>query len=243
MRIPRIFEPDVIEPGLQFNVTNSNAHYMRTVLRISTGDKIIVFNGFGGEYICETIDVKKNFVRVEVRSFDSIERESQLGIHLGIGISRGERMDLIVQKTTELGVSTITPLLTRRSEVRLSGARLEKKMSHWQKIAIAACQQSLRNRIPKLANPVTVNDWITSLNAQVRFVLDPRAKKTVSTFTKTANSVSLLVGPEGGFDEEEIKNTELANFHKIKLGPRILRTETAPIVAISILQSIWGDIK
>ena len=243
MRTPRIFEPDLVEAGLTFNVTKSNAHYLTTVLRLSIGDNVVIFTGLGGEYLCEIIEVKKKFVRVEVRYFNPIERESDLRIHLGIGVSRGASMDFLVQKTTELGVDTITPLLARRSEVRVSAARLEKKLVHWQQIAVAACRQSLRNRIPKLANPKTVNDWITGLNEQARFVLDPRAKKTVNTFTKTGNSVSLLVGPEGGFDEEEIKNTELANFHKIKLGPRILRTETAPIVAISILQSIWGDIK
>ena len=243
MRTPRIFEPDLVEAGLKFNVTKSNAHYLTTVLRLSIGDNVVLFTGLGGEYLCEIIEVKKKFVRVEVRYFNPIERESDLRIHLGIGVSRGASMDFLVQKTTELGVDTITPLLARRSEVRVSAARLEKKLVHWQQIAVAACRQSLRNRIPKLANPKTVNDWITGLNEQARFVLDPRAKKTVNTFTKTGNSVSLLVGPESGLDEEEIKNTESANFHKINLGPRILRAETAPIAAISILQSMWGDMK
>ena len=243
MRTPRVFEPHLIQVGQKFHVSSSNAHYIRTVLRLSTGDVVSVFNGLGGEYFCEAIEIKKNLVLVEVKHFDPIERESSLSIHLGIGISRGERMDFVIQKTTELGVDIITPLFTRRSEVKLPAARLKKKLSHWQQIAITACRQSMRNRIPKLANPKTVSDWVISVNEHVRFVLDPRCQKTVTTFIKAANSVSLLVGPEGGLDEEEIKITESANFHKLSLGPRILRTETAPIAAISILQSVWGDMK
>lgn len=173
----------------------------------------------------------------------NLSRESTADIHLGIAVSRGDRMDWVVQKATELGVSHVSPLLTERVEVKLSGERAEKKLRHWRQVAISACEQCGRNTLPNVSPLQGVNAWLDGTVAERRFVLHHRALQNSSSSTRTPESVALLIGPEGGLSDAEIQRAEQAGYEALRLGPRVLRTETAPLAAIAILQSIWGDMQ
>ncbi len=179
---------------------------------------------------------------VVVRVIDVLPhtRESPLAIHLGVAISRGERMDWVVQKATELGVVAISPLYTARSGVKLAGERVDKKVRHWRNVAISACEQCGRNRIPEINHPGNVMSWLADTEASLRLVLHHRAVVT-QTQLAAPESLALLVGPEGGLDAAEIAAAETAGYTSLSLGPRVLRTETAPLAALAIVQSRWGD--
>src|SRR5690606_3425388 len=168
-------------------------------------------------------------------------RESPLQLELAIGISRGERFEWVLQKATELGVTKITPLITERTEVKTSGDRQEKMLDRWQHIIISACEQCQRNLLPELAAPVQLNDYLPQVNSDLRFVLHHRDSKTLPTEQKP-QSITLLIGPEGGLSESEIALAQQHNFNALTLGPRVLRTETAPVAAISLVQYLWGDL-
>ena len=217
------------------------ARHLISVLRMSSGQLITLFNGKGGEYTAELVEAKKGKAKVCITHFDPVERESSLSTHLAIGISRGERMDWIVQKATELGVSQITPLFTERCEVKLSGERLEKKVGHWQQVAISACEQSQRNTVPSINAPMKLDRWQSNCHASLKLVLHHRTESSLSGTSQPSGQVALLIGPEGGLSEREIAQAIASNFQPLGLGPRVLRTETAPLAAIAILQSLWGD--
>jgi 16S rRNA (uracil1498-N3)-methyltransferase len=204
------------------------------------GDGIILFDGTGGQYPATINELGKKSVTATTANFDHVERESGLHLQLGIAISRGERMDWVVQKATELGVSGITPLRTARTEVRLSGERAGKKLRHWQQVATSACEQCGRNRLPHIQPAQDLEQWISDTHADIKLVLHHRAG-TAQTDTASPSSIALLVGPEGGLSTDEITAAEQAGFSSLQLGPRVLRTETAPLAAIAILQARWGD--
>jgi 16S rRNA (uracil1498-N3)-methyltransferase len=208
---------------------------------MNSGQLVTLFNGQGGEYTAELVEAKKGKATVTINSFNQVDRESSLSIHLAIGISRGERMDWIVQKATELGVSEITPLFTERCEVKLSGDRLDKKVGHWQQVAISACEQSQRNRIPSVNTPIKLEQWQQDCEASLKLVLHHRTEKSLGDMLAPSAEIALLIGPEGGLSEREIEQAISLDFSSLALGPRVLRTETAPLAAISILQSLWGD--
>ena len=244
MRIPRIYADLSLCCDSSLVLDGSAARHLSSALRMKAGQQITLFNGQGGEYAAELTEVGKNKVSAKVVEYRDIDRESALKVHLAIGVSRGERMDLIVQKATELGATEITPLFTERTEVKLNGERLEKKVRHWQQIAISACEQCQRNQVPRINGPVTLDQWL-SLSDQntdeiLKFVLHHRTEKRLSEH-QPVNSICLLVGPEGGLGEREITATIEKGFQPLALGPRVLRTETAPLAAISIMQSLWGD--
>lgn len=240
MRIPRIYTTTTLVEQTHVNLEDSIAHYLSKVLRMTAGRKIILFNGNGGEFQATITDIAKKSVTVDVGAFNGENRESPLATHLAIGLSRGERWDLVLQKATELGVTQITPLFTERSEVKLSGERLTKKMSHWQGIIISACEQCQRNIVPKLNDPVSFNDFISGEHSELNLVLHHRSEKRLSDYSAPM-SCTLLVGPEGGLSDEEIIQAENQSFNALTLGPRVLRTETAPLVVLSALQLTWGD--
>jgi 16S rRNA (uracil1498-N3)-methyltransferase len=217
------------------------ARHLTSALRMSSGQLVTLFNGHGGEYTAELVEAKKGKATVRITEFDKADRESNLSIHLAIGISRGERMDLIVQKATELGVSEITPLFTERCEVKLSGERLDKKVNHWQQVAISACEQCQRNSLPSINAPVKIEQWQVNCDASLKLVLHHRTDQSLSDMPPPSGQVALLIGPEGGLSEREIEQAISLGFSPLALGPRVLRTETAPLAAISILQSLWGD--
>jgi 16S rRNA (uracil1498-N3)-methyltransferase len=241
MRVPRVYldQPMAVDNHLVLN--ESASHYLIKVLRMDVGRELILFNGAGGEYLAKITEVTKKSVSVTLNSVSLDNRESPLAVELAIGISRGERMDWVLQKATELGVTKITPLITQRTEVKVSGDRQDKKMQHWQNIVISACEQCQRNLMPTLIEPQEFSAWVTQVEADKKFVLHHRHQQPLSAAEKPA-SVCLLIGPEGGLSEEEILLAEAQAFVSLRLGPRVLRTETAPVAALSLVQYLWGDL-
>ena len=242
MRLPRIHTDQALQAGARVELEPGQAHYIARVLRMRAGDALILFNGAGGQYPATLEAVGKNAVAVTIGEFEPVERESPLALHLGIAISRGDRMDWVVQKATELGVYAITPLLSERTEVKLKGEREARKLRHWQQIATSACEQCGRNRLPVVHPLQPLQDWCQRVEADARLVLDPAAESSDPGAAAPA-SIALLVGPEGGFSAAEIAAAATAGFHSLQLGPRVLRTETAPLAAISLLQARWGDMR
>jgi len=217
------------------------AHHMGVVLRATVGQTVILFDGRGVEAQAEITQCTRKQVSVRINRVENVDRESPLAIHLAIGVSRGERMEFVLQKSTELGVAAITPLLCERSEVRLDHERWQKKGAQWQKIIVSACEQSGRTKIPLLHAPVDLLSCLTNDNSEQRFVLHHRSDQYLQHKNKVPRSVLLLIGPEGGLSETEIVAAQAAGCCALTLGPRVLRTETAPLAAISVLQSHWGD--
>ncbi len=240
MRIPRIFTAQKLQINAAIELEPGPSQHLSRVLRMKPDDSIILFDGTGGQYPAIIRELSKKSVTATTADFEPVERESNLSLHLGIAISRGERMDWVVQKATELGVSGITPLRTERTEVRISGERAEKKLRHWQQIATSACEQCGRNRLPHIQPVQDLAQWISGVQADTRLVLHHRAG-TAQTGAAAPSSIALLVGPEGGLSPAEITSAEQAGFSSLQQGPRVLRTETAPLAAIAILQARWGD--
>lgn len=241
MRIPRIYTTQALVVDSSIDLDEGAARHLTSVLRMTVGQELIVFNGLGGEYSAQLTLAKKGKASATVTGFTDSNRESPLQLHLAIGMSRGERMDWIVQKATELGVNQITPLFTSRCEVKLSGERLEKRISHWQQVAISACEQSQRNTVPTINPAMTVVDWLPVCESGLKLVLHHRTERRLADMTNGDNSIALLVGPEGGLADREIEQAIGAGFEPLAIGPRVLRTETAPLAAMSIIQSVWGD--
>lgn len=240
MRIPRVYCPIDLALNTPINMPENVVHYLGKVLRMSQGRELVVFNGCGGEYQGTISQIDKKNLQVTLQHFTDTERESPLSIELAIGLSRGERWDFVLQKATELGVTRIVPLLTERTEVKLKGERLLKRWQHWQQITISACEQCQRNRIPELAQVTDVNEYLQQADSAQKFVLHHRGSQGLSN-TASPSSAAILVGPEGGLSDPEIAAAQSAGFNPLTLGPRVMRTETAPIAAISVLQYQWGD--
>ncbi|KRO97204.1 MAG: 16S rRNA methyltransferase [SAR92 bacterium BACL26 MAG-121220-bin70] len=241
MRIPRLYTPQALASGSLIDLDEASSRHLVSVLRMSAGQQVILFNGLGGEYSGELSNVRKNTASVSVSKFIDSDRESPLKVHLAIGVSRGDRMDWIVQKATELGVCSITPLFTERTEVKLNAERLNKKNRHWQQVAISACEQCQRTLVPLVSPAIALTQWVAVDNDSLKLVLHHRAENRLTALNKDSNLVSLLVGPEGGLSDSEIDLSLNYGFKALALGPRVLRTETAPLAALSILQSLWGD--
>ncbi len=241
MRNRRIYTDQALDSGDNIQLDAGPSRHLVSVLRLKAGSPLTLFNGLGGEFAATLLTASHKGCQVAVGEFADTETESPLNIHLGIGISRGERMDWVVQKATELGVQQITPLYTERTEVKLKGEREAKKLRHWQLVSISACEQSGRNRLPVISTPQTFAQWTTTVAGDRKFVLHHRASPLCAGNSAPPASAVLLVGPEGGLTEDEILSAEAADFQPLKLGPRVLRTETAPLAAISILQARWGD--
>ncbi len=239
MRIPRIYTDQPLQAQAVVELEAGPSRHLAGALRMQPGDALVLFNGRGGEYPATIATVTRRAVTVQVDTRRDSEVESPLAIHLGIGISRGERMDLVVQKATELGVSAITPLFTERCEVKLKGERAEKKHAHWQQIVVSACEQCGRNRLPVVHPATGIGEWLAASRCDIRLVLHHRADPL--PLDSAPLSAALLVGPEGGLAEAEISAAEAAGFQSLALGPRVLRTETAPLAAIALLQGRWGD--
>lgn len=242
MRIPRIHHPAPLVVDTQIQLETDATNHVANVLRLKANHPIVLFNGDGNEYSAELIEVQKRKVLVQVDAKLGISVESPLAIHLGQGVSRGDRMDLVLQKSTELGVAEITPLLTERCGVKLDPQRWQKKLQQWQKILISACEQCGRNQLPKLNPPVQISEWLQQSTPQLRLTLSPTAETQLRNLNVPKDGVRLLIGPEGGLTEQEVYQSEENGFNSIKMGPRILRTETAAITVISALQAQFGDI-
>ena len=241
MRIPRLYTQQPLHADSLITLDKDAARYLSFVLRMTSGQMLNLFNGEGGEYVAEVVSLSKNQVTVSIKESLPNDRESLLKIHLVIGISRGERMDWVIQKATELGVHTITPIFTERTEVKLAGSRLEKRLVHWQQVSISACEQCLRNVVPTINSAVSLQQCLGTHDGGLKIVLHHRTERPLTELQNTNNHVTILIGPEGGLSDDEITLAESNGYNAVKLGPRVLRTETAPLAAISILQSLWGD--
>ncbi|QTL37123.1 16S rRNA (uracil(1498)-N(3))-methyltransferase [Pseudoalteromonas viridis] len=242
MRIPHIYQPSDLVIGDAIDLGDDAAGHVARVLRMGEGDKLSLFNGQGGEYLATISAVSKKKVQVIPEQFIDKQVESPLSIHLGQGISRGDKMDFTIQKSVELGITEITPLFTTRCGVKLSGERLAKKHQQWQKIAIAAAEQSGRNTITTIHPPISLDEWLAQSSEALKLTLHPRAEHSIKTLPKPEHGVRFLVGPEGGFTDEEMAATKQQGFVDIRLGPRVLRTETAALTVLSALQLEFGDL-
>lgn len=243
MRITRFYQNQPLALNHTIVLDDHATHHLRNVLRARVGDPCILFNGEGGEYSADIIEVNKRQVVAKVLAFDGVSRESNLHLHLGQGISRGERMDYAIQKAVECGVNDITPLWAVRCNVKIDAKRLEKRMAHWRGVMLHACEQSGRTAIPVLHTPQKFEDWCALIENQThssKFVLDHRSDTRLSDVHSEA-SAALLVGPEGGLTELEVERAQTHGFQSVRCGGRVLRTETAAVVACSVLQAKAGD--
>ncbi len=241
MRIPRIYHEGELRLNKPVALSGSAATHLVRVLRLGSDDPITLFNGNGGEFSALITEVIKRQVIVTPTEFHERERESPLILHLAQGISKGERMDYTIQKAVELGVSEITPIATERSVVNVKGERMEKKLRHWRGIISSACEQCGRNTLPIL-NPVeTFSYHIGKQTDAVRLLLDHRAEGTIHSID-AGESVELLIGPEGGLSPAERDAAIKAGYRAVRFGPRILRTETAAVAALAVLQAQLGDL-
>ncbi|MDQ4430551.1 16S rRNA (uracil(1498)-N(3))-methyltransferase [Yokenella regensburgei] len=242
MRIPRIYHPELLAEGSQVALCDDAANHVGRVLRMSAGQQVQLFDGSNQVFDAEIIQADKKSVRVSILNATLDDRESPLHIHLGQVMSRGEKMEFTIQKSIELGVSLITPLLSERCGVKLDAERLNKKLQQWQKIAIAACEQCGRNRVPEIRPVMSLEAWCAEQEDGLKLNLHPRASQSINTLPLPVERIRLLIGPEGGLSAEEIAMTAQYQFTDILLGPRVLRTETTALTAITALQVRFGDL-
>jgi 16S rRNA (uracil1498-N3)-methyltransferase len=244
MRLTRIHVPVALHTDADIVLPANAANHLVRVLRLREGAALLVFDGNGQEHHAEISRIEGHKVSVRLGNKLSGNTESSLRITLVQGVSRGERMDWTLQKATELGVSAIAPVLTARSVVRLDDKQADKKLEHWQGVVIGACEQSGRRVVPMVHAPMSLRSYLSSHNKDgMRFVLSPTAPASLAGLNSLSSKVELLIGPEGGLDDDEVMLAEQAGFTPVRLGPRVLRTETASVVALSVLQALWGDLQ
>lgn len=244
MRLTRVHVAGPLVCGQRVRLQGNAASHITRVLRLRAGAALIVFDGGGGEYEAYIERAHGGEVLVALGARADTERESPLPLTLAQGVSRGERMDLVVQKATELGVSHLVPVLTERSVVRLTAQQSDRKVNHWRAIAIAACEQCGRNRLPSVAPPVALKEFLKggAGAAGTRLLLAPEGTATFGDVAPPGGAVTVLIGPEGGLTDEEEQAAVAAGFTALRLGPRVLRTETAAIAALTLLQRQFGDL-
>jgi 16S rRNA (uracil1498-N3)-methyltransferase len=244
MHVPRLYLPLTLVEGETLGLGEQSAHHATHVLRLRPGATIRIFDGKGCEHEAMIREVRRTQVTVELgKAVESIP-EPPFAITLAQGIPRGDRMDLILQKAVELGGTNVQPLWTARSQTRASGERLEKRLRHWLGVMISACEQCGRATLPGLEAPVEYRSWLTGTHRHdCRLLLAPEARQSLGTMQPPGDSILLLVGPEGGISAEETTLAVAAGFKPVRLGPRILRTETAALAMLAGLQSLWGDLR
>ena len=242
MRIPRIYHPEPITVGMQIPLCDDAANHVGRVLRMGKGQAIQLFDGSNQVFEAVITDASKKNVMVEIQRGELDDRESPVHIHLGQVMSRGDKMEFTIQKSIELGVSLITPLFSERCGVKLDAERLNKKLQQWQKIAIAACEQCGRNVVPEIRPAMDLEAWCAEQDDALKLNLHPRASAIINTLPQPVERVRLLIGPEGGLSADEIAMTARYQFTDILLGPRVLRTETTALTAITALQVRFGDL-
>jgi 16S rRNA (uracil1498-N3)-methyltransferase len=237
---PRLFAPIDLPLGAEVRLPDRAAHHV-AVLRFRRGDSITLFNGQGGEFAAELLRVSAGQASARVLTKCATERESPLSVALAQCVSGGDRMDTTLQKSTELGVSNIVPIASERSVVKLSGERAEKRVAHWRNVVIAACEQCGRNRVPDIGHITDIDAFLDNLDgSSQRLLLAPEATQTLKQLPRPER-ITLLVGPEGGLTAGERAQAERRGFVPVRFGPRVLRTETAPLAAIAAMQALWGD--
>lgn len=245
MRVNRLFVDESLRPGADVPLSEAAAMHLVRVLRGAVGDQCVLFNGDSTDYTARIIAIGKRDVRVEIIGANQPANESTLPITLLQSLARGEKMDLVLQKATELGVAGFVPVASERSEVRLDGDRVDRRVAHWRNVVIAACEQSGRASVPSVATPVALPQALQTLEpASTRLLLDPVATLAAADLDLDASRhVVLAIGPEGGWSPRDRSALVGAGFQGLRLGPRILRTETAGIAAIAALQALHGDFR
>lgn len=242
MRTSRLYVDSKLKEGDILDLPEQSGHYLANVLRLEEGDTIQVFNSVDGEFTASIEQVSRKQLRVRVNSQSRFADPAKLSTHLGVGLSRGDRMDYLIQKATELGVMRISPLFTEFGEVRFKQEkRLDNKLRHWRQVAVSACEQSGRVSVPEIAAPRVLADWFADVGESTRVILQPGGESRLTELTPEAG-ICVLSGPEGGFSDTELELADQSGFKAVAMGPRILRTETAPVAALAILQSCYGDI-
>lgn len=242
MREVRIYQAGIYSAGQSVALSEEAGQHVAVVLRMREGQVLTLFNGENNECQATIHYVKKKQVLVQLGEVRVVSRESPLRIHLAQAISKGDRMEFVMQKATELGVASITPLLTERSVVALDHERMLKKIRQWQAIVIAACEQSGRNMVPVVQTPIHLEQFLAQVNTAMKLILDPCAHKTWRDYAPFSSDISLLIGPEGGFSARELDLAHRFDYSPLSLGPRVLRTETAAISTLSLLQAVGGDL-
>jgi 16S rRNA (uracil1498-N3)-methyltransferase len=244
MRIPRLYVPEAGKTGDIITVTDQTAHHVTKVLRLRPGAAVRLFNGSGPEWEAVLLEGKRTGIRMEIGKAVAPVDEPSLAITLAQGIARNDRMDFILQKAVELGVCRIQPLWMQRCQARVRGERLEKRLKHWQGIITSACEQCGRSTLPALSDPADYPAWINDQgDAAIRLMLQPDSIQTLHDLSPPGGDIIILVGPEGGLNPEEQRLAALAHFTGIRLGQRILRTETAALSALAGMHALWGDFR
>lgn len=242
MRISRLYVPEALNCGQHIELDDDSGHYVRTVLRLAKNDKIVLFDGSGADYLSVLLEVSRNRVAVALEQRQPRDAESPLTIILGLGMARGDRMDLSVQKAVELGVNRITPIETERCLVQLKGDKRIQRFKHWQRIIQHAAEQSGRSVLPELSPITQLHQWAGEQQG-LKLFLDPDGEVSLADLYPEEMKVTLLTGPEGGFADHEREAAKSAGFIPVRLGGRILRTETASLAALSAVQMLWGDFR
>lgn len=242
MPSPRFYCNAKLGPGVQLELPENAAHHASRVLRLKAGDQAILFNGDGHDYCVELLRVSKDGVTAKITDWSAANRESPLHVTLAQAISSGDRMDFTLQKAVELGVAAVQPLAAERSVVKLSGERADRRREHWQNVVVSACEQSGRANVPQVAAPMPLLNWLgTAQGFTQKIMLSPTAEHTLHELPKPEGDICLLIGCEGGFAPQEIQAAENCGFTPVRLGARVLRTETAALASLAAMQVLWGD--
>lgn len=242
MSAPRFYHPGALSPGHETTLPDNAAIHASKALRMQVGDAVILFNGDGYDYLGKLTSVRKQEVNALIIEAHPRPTESPLKITLAQAISSGDRMDFTIQKAVEMGAFAIQPIASQRSVVKLAGERAEKRREHWQNVAISACEQSGRAFVPQVASPLSLPEWLAQKPAADALItLAPNAPQALPQIKLTGSNICLLIGPEGGLTEQEIDMAAQHGFTPVRMGPRVLRTETAALAAIASMQTLWGD--
>ncbi|MCW0403808.1 16S rRNA (uracil(1498)-N(3))-methyltransferase [Xanthomonas sacchari] len=243
MRLTRCHVQLPLHAGAELSLPEDVANHLLRVLRLREGDPCVLFNGDGCDYHAELLQAGKRNASVRIGAAQPVDNESPLAITLLQGVARGEKMDLILQKATELGVAAIVPVWAERTEVKLDAARVDKRVAHWRSVVIAACEQSGRARVPQLSAPLALADAArAAADSPCRLILDPQGEQRLRSLAIGGAAATIAIGPEGGWSPRDRATLETAGFVGLRLGPRILRTETAGLAAIAALQAHYGDV-
>ena len=245
MAVPRFFAPLDLGPavvGSLVTLPEAAAHHATRVVRLTAGEALTLFNGAGGEYAATLVGVDRRAVTARVEAFDPVERESPLAVTLAQAVAANDAMEFAIRKAVELGVTAIAPLVTERSAPLPPGERADKRLAHWRQIVVAACEQCGRNRVPEVAPARALGEWLATWRG-AGIVLAPDGATALAALAAPAGPLALLVGPEGGLGAHEVAAAAARGFAPLRLGPRILRTETAGVAALALLQSAWGDLR
>jgi 16S rRNA (uracil1498-N3)-methyltransferase len=243
MNLPRFYCREALAPGAHIDLPEPVARHAVRVLRLPPGAVMVLFDGRGGEYEARIQRIERERVVAELGAWRDVERESRLSVTLVQAVQAGDKMDFTIQKAVELGIKDIVPVDSRRSVIRLSGERAGKRVAHWQGVAAAACEQCGRNQVPNVAPLEKLENWLAKHPQEgLRLMLMPDAEDTLASLPPVGN-VQLLIGAEGGLDPQEVIAARQAGFQAVRLGPRVLRTETAGLAALAAMQALWGDFR